>query len=135
MKGFQQTNQQTNQQTEKEGETDKISQIRRVSEIIDSLDSLKKEIRSKFKKLTSQEMKVFTSIYQLEEKGFIVDYSLLAQNTSLSEISIRDYVRKIINKGIPLDKKKQDNKKIILTIPQNLKKIATINTITSLREL
>ena len=66
-------------------------------------------------------MKVFTSIYQLEEKGFIVDYSLLAQNTSLSEISIRDYVRKIINKGIPLDKKKQDNKKIILTIPQNLK--------------
>jgi hypothetical protein len=139
------TNQQTNQHPitstakfvldEKTEKIGKLDHLKRVSEIISTLDELKKEVRVKFKKLTNQEMTIYAIIYQLEDQGFLVDYQLLAERANLSEISIRDYVRKIINKGIPLEKLKQDNKKIILSIPENLKKIASLQTIYSLRDL
>lgn len=114
---------------------DPISKIAQVSDILDSLDSIKKELRSQIKKLTSQEMLIFSTLYQLSEQGLIVDYALLAQKTSLSESSIRDYVIKIIKKGIPVDKMKENNKRVVLTIPENFKKIASLNTILALREL
>lgn len=148
------TNQPTNQQTNQHPNTssvkfalneyatlrtgekeDRISRIQRVSEILNSLDELKKEVRIKFKKLTNKEMLIFSTLYQLEEQGFAVDYSLLSEKLALSEISIRDYIRKITNKGVPVDKLKEDNKKVILSIPQDLKKIASLNTILQLREL
>ena len=120
---------------EKEEKIDRITQLQRASEILSSLDELKKEVRIKFKKLTNQEMLIYTTIYQLEEQGILVDYSIIAEKTGLSEISIRDYIRKIINKGVPLDKIKENNKKIVLKIPQNLKKIASLSTIQQLREI
>ena len=80
-------------------------------------------------------MAVFTAIYKLEEQGFIVDYPLLSEHLSLSEISIRDYTRKIIQKGIPLSKIKLDRKRISLAIPSDLKRMASLSTIESLREL
>ena len=137
------TDRQTNQQTdrhinlphEKDLETDKISHLDRVSQVLDSLDSIKKELRSKFKKLTHQEMIVFSTIYQLEEEQFTVDYPLVAAKLSLSESSIRDYIQKIIKKGIPLSKIRHNNKKITLEIPKDFKKIASLPTLISLREL
>lgn len=114
---------------------DKISQIKKVSEVIRSLDQIKKEVRIKFKQLTEQEMAIFSAIYQLEEQGLLVDYSLLAEKFKLTEISMRDYIRKIIKKGIEISKIKQNNKKIILSIPQDLKQIASLQTILQLREL
>jgi hypothetical protein len=130
-----QTNQQTDRQTENTSKNDKISHLRRVSEIVESLDSLKQEVRIKFKKLTTKEMLIFTTIYQLEEQGMQVDYSLISEKLMLSESSIRDYVGKITAKGIPLNKAKQGNKKVFLSIPEDLKRIATLNTINHLREL
>jgi len=138
-----QTNQQTDQHIGNKGvsnnrkttKTDRISHLEKVSEVLESLDSIKKELRSKFKRLTNQEMTVFSLIYDLENRGFIVDYSLISQKLSLSESSIRDYVQKIIKKGIPIIKTKENNKKIILNINQNLKQIATLQTIQSLRDL
>lgn len=115
--------------------TDQISQIQRVSNVLESLDSLKKEIRSNFKHLTYQEMAVFSSIYTLEEQGFVVDYSLISQKLSLSESSIRDYTHKLIKKGIPIVKSKENNKKVSLTISPELKKIASLQTILALRKL
>jgi len=133
------TNQQTNQPTNQHppishGNTE-ITNIHKVSEILSSLDELKKEVRSKFKKLTNQEMLIFSTIYQLEEEGFVVDYNTISNKLNLSEISIRDYVRKITKKGIPLNKLKENNKKIVFSIPLDLKKIASLNTIINLREL
>ena len=113
----------------------RIDHLEKVSEILLSLDELKKEVRIKFKKLTEQEMLVYSTIYQLEDKGLSVDYSLLAQHLNLTEISIRDYIRKVINKGIPLDKLKENNKKILLSIPKDLKKVASLNTILQLRDI
>ena len=111
-------------------------QIMRASDILESLDSLKKEIRLKFKGITNQEMLVFTTIFQLEEaypEG--VEYKQIALKLGLSESSIRDYIQKLINKGIPVDKNKVNNKKICLKISNNLKKIASLETLIKLREL
>jgi hypothetical protein len=113
----------------------KIDQLERVSEILNSLDEIKKDLRHKFKRLTHQEMLVFSAIYQLEEQKNTVDYSTLALKLSLSESSIRDYVLKISKKGIPIDKIKENNKKILLKIPADFKKIASLQTILTLREL
>jgi biotin operon repressor len=64
-----------------------------------------------------------------------VDYKSLSERLNLSESSIRDYIGKLINKGIPVEKKKINNKSIQLSISQNLKKIATLSTILTLRGL
>lgn len=141
-----QTNKQTDTSTGNQGvklrlidkiahNTDKISNLQKVSEVINSLDDIKKELRHKIKRLTNQEMIVFSCIYQFEEEGFSVEYNLLAQRLNLTESSIRDYIQRIIKKGLPLLKTKINNKKIVLSVSQNLKKIASLSTIVQLREL
>ncbi len=112
------------------------SDIQEATEMLDSLDSLKKEIRLKFKHLTTQEMLVFSTIYQLEEQGNTeITYKLLSTTLKLSESSIRDYIQRMINKGISINKEKVNNKKLLLSISPNLKKIASLPTIMQLREL
>ncbi len=117
-------------------ESDIETNIQEASEILDSLDALKKEIRLKFKRITQQEMAVFSTIYQLEEQDpNNTTYRQIAIKLSLSESSIRDYVQRMINKGIPIKKHKINNKKLILSISSELKKIATLSTIIRLRGL
>ncbi len=107
----------------------------KAKEILDSLDALKKDVRIKIKRLTNKEMQVFSLLYSLENTGEQVDYPLLSNKLNLSESSIRDYIGRIIKKGIPLIKEKIQNKRIILHISQDLKKIASLDTILKLREL
>jgi len=127
--------QQIRENSEKTPKIDRISRLQQVSQILQSLDELKKEVRIKFKKLTNQEMLIYSTIYQLDQLQLEVDYSLIAEKLNLSDTSIRDYVRKIISKGVPLDKTKENNKKILLKIPENFKRVASLNTILELREL
>ena len=108
----------------------------KASNILNSLDNIKKEIRLKFKRLTQQEMLVFSTLYTLEDQNTPeIDYKLLANHLNLSESSIRDYIIKLTKKGIPIQKTRQNNKKIILSISENLKKTATLSTIIHLRDL
>lgn len=155
-----QTNRQTNQQTDKYLENNQfnnqinysdnlnkdnqthtkiykeISDFERAKNILDSLDSIKKEIRLKFKRLTPQEMSVFSTLYSLQEQNFTeITYKLIANNLNLSESSIRDYINKLIKKGIPIQKIRQNNKKITLSVSQDLEKIASLSTIKKLIEL
>ncbi len=137
-----QTDRQTDQQTQKslisplQTISSVESNILEASEILNSLDRLKREIRLKFKQLTSQEMIVFSTIYQLEEKDpQNTTYNQIASILHLSESSIRDYVLKMIKKGIPIKKHKINNRKVVLFISNELKKIATLSTILQLREL
>jgi len=110
--------------------------IQEASKILESLDNLKKEIRRKFKRITPREMAVFSAIYQLEEQNpTSSNYKQISIKLGLSESSIRDYVQRMINKGIPLKKQKINNKKLILSISPELKKIATLSTIIQLRDL
>jgi len=80
-------------------------------------------------------MLIFSTIYQLEEQKETVDYSKIATKLNLSESSIRDYILKISKKEIPIIKTKIDNKKVILSISEDIKKLATLETIIQLREL
>jgi len=113
-----------------------FDEFERATEILNSLDSLKKEIRLKFKRLTPQEMQVFTMLYTLENQAIEeITYKIIAQNLNLSESSIRDYIQKLISKGIPVLKIRQNNKKITLKISPDLQKITNLSTIIKLREL
>lgn len=133
-----QTDRQTDQQGENtlfKGEKTPVDSFKTASELIDSLDSIKKEIRLKFKRLTDQEVVVFSTIYQLEEEKGFCDYRTLSARLNISESSIRDYVRRLLLKGIPLDKSKVNNKEVHLSISPNLKKLAPLSTILKLIDL
>jgi len=110
------------------------TKIKQATEILNSLDVIKQGIKSKFKSLTPQEMAVFSLIYQLDEENpDSVDYAILANRLHLTQSSIRDYVQRIISKGISLNKEKINNKKILLSISPDLKKIVSLSTIIQLR--
>ena len=131
-----QTNRQTHQQTHNYTQITPNSDFKQANDILASLDNIKKGIRLKFKRLTPQEMLVFSTLYSLEEQNINkTTYRTLATQLKLSESSIRDYINKLINKGVPIDKIRQNNKTIILEISQDLKNIATLATICQLREL
>ena len=109
--------------------------ISKTSTILNQLDEIKRELRLKIKKLTNQEMLVLSTIYQLEDQGHLVDYSLLSNYLNLTQSSIRDYVQRISLKGIPLTKEKINNKRIILHISEDFRKLASLNTLISLRDI
>ncbi|MAG07274.1 hypothetical protein CMI46_00465 [Candidatus Pacearchaeota archaeon] len=102
--------------------------------LLNQLDDIKKDLRLKVKKLTNQEMLVLSSIYQFDDQGQIIDYSFLSNQLNLSESSIRDYVQRIINKGIFLEKEKINNKKVIIKISDEFKRLASLNTLLALRD-
>lgn len=128
------TDRQTDISTDRQTKN-KENSMKDALEILDSLDNIKKEIRLKFKGITEQEFLVFSTIYQLDEEIGNSNYKLLAKRLNLTESSIRDYVGRLIKKGIPIDKNKINNKNIQLSISKNLKKIASLSTILHLREL
>ena len=141
-----QTDQQTDNRWQKPAETAVFipqnrqkgyisSPIEDAANILDSLDSLKKEIRLKFKQLTDQEIIVFSTLYQMEEDTGPVEYRALAQKLGLTESSIRDYIGRLLKKGIPVEKTKVNNKQILLGISPNLRKIASLSTILQLRDI
>ncbi len=132
------TDRQTDTSTDRQTQNtlkNKENPIKNALEVLDSLDSIKKEIRIKFKGITEQEFLVFSTIYQIEEELGHSDYKTLSQRLNLTESSIRDYVGRLIKKGIPIEKKKINNKNIQLSISKNLKKIASLSTILQLRDL
>jgi hypothetical protein len=129
-----QTNKQTNQHIEKTG-FNQDNSLEDALKILNSLDSIRKEIRLKFKDLTDQEFLVFSTLYELDEELGTTDYKTLSKKLNLSESSIRDYVGKLIKKQIPVEKIKINNKNIQLSISPDLKKIASLNAILKLREL
>ncbi|MBW6442667.1 helix-turn-helix domain-containing protein [Patescibacteria group bacterium] len=114
---------------------DNLSSIDNAARILSSLDSIKKDIRLKFKRLTEQEILVFSTLYQIDEEEGYAEYKTLSKRLNLSESSIRDYIGRLIKKGIPVEKKRLNNKIIHLSISKNLKKIASLPTILELRDL
>ena len=134
------TNRQTDKQTNRHtiisyGKPSSSDSMENALRILNSLDSIKKELRLKFKNLTEQEFLVFSTIYQLDEESGYSDYRTISKMINLSESSVRDYVGRIIKKGISVEKRKIYNKNIQLTISQNLKKVVSLNTIMQLRDL
>tara|TARA_Y100000310_G_scaffold336694_1_gene421925 strand:- start:1172 stop:1831 length:660 start_codon:yes stop_codon:yes gene_type:complete len=108
--------------------------IQKLPQLLDSLDNIKEDLKAKFRSLTQQEFLVYSTIYQLQEQGKQLDYPLLSKTLNLSESSIRDYIQRSLKKGVPLDKIKENNKKITLKIPQDFIKLASLQTILEIRE-
>ena len=132
------TDRQTDRQTDKEAKNNqKIikNSFENAIETLNSLDNLKKEIRIRFKRLTDQELLVFATIYQFQEERGYSDYKTLSKKLNLTESSIRDYIGRLIKKGIAIEKKRINNKTIHLFISENLKKIASLDSILKLRDL
>jgi len=129
------TNQQTNKPTNQQTEKGLISDFKRAHNTLNSLDNIRKEIYLKFKHLTDQEMRVFSVLYGLEEQNMEITYKTLSIKLFLSESSIRDYINKLINKGIPIEKMKKDNKIIYLKISNELKDLVSLSSILELRSL
>jgi len=129
-----QTDRQTDRHIQNKPKKEENS-IENALEVLNSLDNLKKEIRLKFKRLTDQELLIFSTIYQLEEEEGYANYRLISEKLNLTESSVRDYVGRLIKKRIPVEKKRINNKTIQLNISQNLRKIAPLSTILQLRDL
>ena len=123
-----QTDRQTDQQTDKNVFDDALNTL-------NSLDSVKKELRLKFKRLTNKELLVFSTIYQLEEEFGFSSYRSIANKLSLTESSIRDYIRRLIDKEVPIIKEKINNKEIRLFISPKLRSVVSLQTILQLRDL
>lgn len=101
-----------------------------------SIDSIKNEFETVFKGLTDREFSVFMAIYQLEEESGQgkVRYQDVSRVLKLTEISIRNYVNSMINKGIPIEKVRQYNKKVSLSIKKELKELNLASKLLKLRQ-
>ena len=101
-----------------------------------SLETVKKEFEELFKGLTDREFSVFMAIYHLEEElgQGSVRYQDISKTLKLTVISIRNYVNSMINKGIPLSKSRQYNKKVSLSIKKELKELNLASKLLKLRQ-
>jgi len=88
------------------------------------VDSMAQELKNKFEKLSKQEFYIFSVIYNLDLNRIPVDYKTISLKTGLTESSVRDYISRLIHKGIPIKKNKINNKNIIISVPEELKNIA-----------
>ena len=69
-----------------------------------------------FSKLSKQELKVFLTIYQLNEANEDASYISLAKKMGLSETCIRAYISVLFKKGAPLLRTKINNKKTLINV-------------------
>ena len=98
-----------------------------------NIQSLKKNLEKKINNLTNQEFLVFLTIYQLEEDlRRNITYDDLSSKLSLSTGCIRSYISSIIRKGLPVIKKKINNRTVTLTIHQDFKELNLRESLTNL---
>lgn len=83
------------------------------------------KIEFAFKSLTKQEFRVFLLIYQLEDEEKIPTYQDLASRLTLTLGCLRSYICSLIQKGVPLNKKKLRDNSIILFIDKDFKAFAS----------
>lgn len=115
--------------------TDKSEQKAKISDLTKLMESLKSDLKDKFKVLTKQEFYIFSILFTLDKTQNTVTYRDLASKTGLTSSSIRDYVQRIIQKGIPLVKDKLNNKLTVLKIPPELRNLATLDNLMRIRGL
>lgn len=122
------------QQTDNQQISDKQAAIQDIQNV-GFISDLKKDLRSKFLALTTQEFFIFTEIYILEERQGAATYRDIAKKTSLTESSIRDYIARLIHRGIPIIKRKVNNKNILLGVSPDLRSLFTLDSLVKLREI
>jgi len=124
-----QTDRQIDKQTQKRGF---FTQFDNAANAIESINDFKKNLGLLLNLLTPNEILIFSAIYQFEEEKGFCNYKDLSRKFSLTESSIRDYVRRLILKEIPLEKEKINNKEVHLRVSPSLKKLISLKTFLSL---
>ncbi len=110
------------------------SKINEFKDLNALIETLKTDLKKKFKSLTKQEFHIFSILYSVDKtQNNGVSYQDLAIRAGLTPSSIRDYTQRIIKKGIPLIKERQNNKLIVLKLPLELKNLATLDSLMRLR--
>ncbi len=97
------------------------------------LGDIKKEIEKRFMALTDREFSVFMAIYQLEEDFGEVTYSSIANALQITEITARCYVNNLLNRNIPIEKKRLFNRKAQLSIKKEFKGLNLASSLLNLR--
>ncbi len=77
------------------------------------------ELEKTLQTLTNKEFLVFLTIFQSKS----ITYTQIAQKLSLTLSCVRSYVSELIRKKIPLIKRKLNNRKVILSVNNEFKKL------------
>jgi len=76
-----------------------------------------------FNKISKQELKVFLTIYQLEEDHSETSYRGIAEKMDLTEHCIRAHICSLFKKKVPLYKVKLNNRLILLFVDKDFKSL------------
>jgi len=99
------------------------------------VNSMKEELKAKFKGLTKQEFYVFSTIFSLEQDlRRPLSYKDISNKTNLTESTIRDYIGRLIAKGIPIVKERVNNKDILIKITEDLRNLASLDSLSNIRK-
>ncbi len=97
------------------------------------VSNLKTDLQKRFKSLTKQEFHIFSVIFTVDKTQNAVTYRDISLKTGLTESSVRDYIQKIIRKGVPIIKEKLNNKVTLLKIPEEIRNLATLDNLLRIR--
>ena len=98
------------------------------------VQTLKKDLESRFLSLTEAQFKVFMAIYRLEDElKTSVTYADLAKELLISQSAVRDYISDLVLRKIPLTKATSPNRKVYLTIKQEFRTLKMLENLLALR--
>jgi len=108
-------NKQTNKQTVKQ--TNKQLNKQTIIDQTGEISKFQLNIEEYFRTLTKQELLVFLTIYQLEEElNRKIKFSDISSRLNLSESCIRGYIKRLLQKGMPLARTKINNKIVLISL-------------------
>lgn len=87
----------------------------------EDLSILNEKINTLFFKMSKQELKLFLTIYQLEDEGISVTNKALGIKMQLSEPCIRSYLSSLLNKNAPISKVRVGSRTNLLSISKEFR--------------
>ena len=100
-----------------------------------SISAIKSDFDVLFRGLTDREFSVFMAIYQLEEDlQAPVSYCEVSKILKITEITVRNYVNSMMNRGIPIEKHRQYNRKVSLSIKKDMRDLNLASKLLKIRQ-
>lgn len=108
------------------------SQKKQLNLLDKEISNFKTNINKAFSSLSKQELRVFLTLYQLDDELNGVSYIELASKLELTEPCIRGYISTLIKKDLPITRTKLNNKRTILIINKEFKSLGLKQKLVSL---
>ena len=100
-----------------------------------SISAIKSDFEALFRGLTDREFSVFMAIYQLEEDlQAPVSYCEVSKILKITEITVRNYVNSMMNRGIPIEKHRQYNRKVSLSMKKDMRDLNLASKLLKIRQ-